>query len=277
MLCCLLSAYSQGSDILRIILEEGKSDILHIYDHKVSKAYVYGTEENLILFLINEKYVNHQINKGIVYNFLFAENLHKTNTQWTKEQIMADSNKILILMEDSAAFQSIYKKSHPQAIDVPFENSTFQLGEINNLRVYVTSDKNDTIVFTYTKNIVKIDLEENKSDIFQINGKTVAKVSLYGTKEDIIRFLINDKYIKHRMEEGTNYVFVSSNDYPDYFKRGEQEKSNKILIVIQDNNEFISLYNKVPEAYRNNEDKNSLAFKLEDLHNIKILVMPKKE
>ncbi len=263
--CLSVTVFSQGNDIVKIILDANKSDAFRIGEQKISRAHVYGTEENIIKFLISDKYVDHNMNRGVVYNFIFADNAY-IPADYNPQELQEDTNKILIYTSDSATYRSIFIKS-----DQPAENSkknTFQLGEVNNLRVFVTDKMGDTNIFDGTKEIVHITLEEEKSDIFQINGTTIPKVVIYGTKENIIRFLINDKFIKHKMEEsGSSYNFLYTDEYANQFKNSP-DATKKLIIVIEDPNEFMMVYNN-----RLDKDPNNLSFKLTDITDLSIVVL----
>ncbi len=263
--------FAQESDkVVRIILEEGHSDVLQINDRNIEQAYIYGNRENVIKFLINDKYIQHQMDKGIVYNFLFDKK-DTISTLEKKESLLNDTNKILIVTSDSNAYQII----HDKVFNTPAKRSgTFQLEEINNLKVFVSQSIKDTSIFKHPDKVAKIQLNEGRSDIFQVDGEPISSVTIFGSKNNIIRFLINDKYIKHRMmDEGASYTFTTStkfNKIYEYFEKNAGQ--DKILIVIGSDQDFLEAYNSINKEKLENIKKN-LSFKLDKINDMDVLIL----
>lgn len=263
--------FAQESEkVVRIVLEEGRSDVLQINEQNIEQAYVYGSRENVIKFLINDKYIQHQMDKGIVYNFLF-DRKDTLGTLDKKEALLNDTNKILIVTSDSNAYHII----HDKVFDAPAKSSnTFQLGEINNLKVFVSQSIEDTSIFKHPDKVAKIQLAEGKSDVFQVDGEPISSVTIFGSKNNIIRFLINDKYIKHRMmDEGASYTFTSSKNFNKIYEYFEEKASqDKILIVIGSNQDFLEAYNKINKE-KLEDIKKDLSFKLDKINDMDVLIL----
>ncbi len=269
----ILNVTHSQEEVVRITLEDGKSDILQIDTKKIGKAYVIGTRENIIKLLISEKYVQHQMGKGIIYNFLLSDEMSGNSKKtWTRDELKADSNKILIVAEDTASFNSIYRRSIKPITNS--DNNAFQLGEVNNLKIFVSNKSTDTTIFNSNDLVVKIALDKNNSDIFQVEGHLISQVAIYGTRENIIRFLINDKFIKHKMDAGSSYSFVSSIETTNLFN-SISPKSNKLLIQIEDGNQFIDVYNTQNKNSPITNTNDVKAIKLESLNNLEIYALPK--
>ncbi len=264
----------QNEKLVRIVLEKGKTDVLQIEDKKIKKAYIYGTKENVIKFLINDKYIEHQIERGVIYNFLFSEKIEKKDpASYSKTQMKNDSNKILIVTHDSNSYQKIYKKAFETNKTDP-SVQTFKLGEVNNLKVFVSKIQSDTALFDESdKDIASIELVEDRSDLFQVDGDIISKVTIFGTKENIIRFLINDKYIKHRLDEGSSYMFLSSKKFSKIIESTEdKDLSQEIIIVLDNKKEFLELYNSITDN-KKKEITEDMSFHLDTINNIKVLVL----
>jgi hypothetical protein len=261
-------------DLVRIKLEKGKTDILKINNQFISEAYVYGNRENLIKFLINDKYLDHYHHTATVYNFSLADIKSFNNAELNS--VKSESNKVLIVTQSRKDFEDIYNKLKTKEIISGKTENVFKLAEINNLNVYVSYELIDTIIFNDNENATFITLNEKISDAFHIEGTSIPIVKIYGTKENIIRFLINDKYIKHRLYgEGANYSFIKIPDttfFSSYFDN-ESGESSKILIAIKNHDEFINLYNELNDEKITTVDVNS-SLVLEAVNNLEITVYP---
>jgi hypothetical protein len=263
-------SHAQPPDIEKIVLEDGVSDIISIDGKKITKAYLYGVREDLIKFLINDVYIEHLLNRGIIYNFLFAENLIQVKNS---NEALFDTNKILIVTDNIQTYEYILSKASPNETSQIKNAKMFQLGEINNLNIFVSSTYDDTTFFKGSNEIVRVTLQEQKSDQLKINGLPIDKVTIYGTKENIIRFLINDKFIKHKLEtHGANYNFSSTDEFTEYFPAIKSDEKSTVLIVIDNKKEFDDLHQVISK-------KNPTAilsprsFKLEDINNMHIIVL----
>jgi len=238
-------AWSQ-SNLYTVVLEKEVSDVFKVNDMVFSKVHVFGNQENIIKFLISDKYVNHQIGGGIIYNFILSKSELKANQLDTSRvNIYEDKSKILIVASDTASYNLIYNESGQSSVtNMP---NTFKLAIVNNLHVLVTRNIEDTAVFANTDDIVRVSLGTKKGDMFQIDGKTIPNLMLYGLRENIIRFLINDQYIRHKMETGTNYSFSPSGNISHLLPNSlnNDDFNGSIVVLIPNKDEFIAIYNAI--------------------------------
>lgn len=255
--------------IVKITLEKGNTDVLTIKNKPVKKAYIYGTHKNLIKFLIHDKFIQHNINQGVVYNFIVARSPHNN---LSPGEINTHTNKILVLTEDSLSYVSVYNKINPENKD---PKAIFRLAKINNLDIFVSYQFHDSF-FTYNEEISQVILDKEKSDVFLIDGEPMSLVSLYGTKENIVKFLINDKFIRHKMQGNTNYSFsnTSMNNtlFDEYFKDISNAKA-KIMIVIDENSDFLNIYNMMNNTNKK-EISEDMFISIEDNIQISLIILP---
>jgi hypothetical protein len=267
------SLVSANNNIVRIELVNGKSDVLILSDVAVSKAVVYGTKEDIIHFLINDEYIEHNLSRGIIYRFLFALDSISKPHGISKRIFAPDSNAILIVANDSSVFDSVCNTVYDDSSCKRLSPDILQLGKVNDLNVYISRYFNDTLVFPFNTGLVKVDLNGKHTDAFQVEGKPYPEVSVFGSRENIIRFLINDKYVRHNLDEGSEYSFKSGDNMQkalDYFS-SSSNADRKILIYIKDKNEFEKIYKKLKKE----EDliiANKHSFELNDIDNMKIHV-----
>ncbi len=261
-LACM-SSDTHNNEIVKIKLEKNKSDALFLGNQLISKAHIYGTKDDIIHFLINDKYIQHQHERGIIYHFLTKQSSQKAGREILENSDVAfdDSNAVLVSIPDSNDFREIAKLLFKPG-DVP---SVFKLGSVNNMNIYMSHPLNDDKLFEKRKDFVSVALERKRTDFVQIQGISISQAYLYGTKDNIIRFLINDKYVKHELDEGVNYKFISDAEVQEkkvFFKELDSisVKERKILITIQDEEEYKNAYNYYTkdEQYRSSFDLNGI-------------------
>ncbi len=252
-----------NNEIVKIKLEKSKSDALILGDQLISKAHIYGKKDDIIHFLINDKYIQHQHERGIIYHFLTKQSAQKTDKDALENSDVAfnDSNGVLVSIPDSNDFREIAKLLFKTG-DIP---SVFMLGSINNMNIYMSHPINDDKLFKKRKDFVNVVLDRKRTDFVQIQEVSISKANLYGTKDNIIRFLINDKYVKHELDKGVNYKFISDAEVQEkkvFFKDLDSisTKERKILITIQDEEEYKNAYNYYThdEQYRSSFDLNGI-------------------
>ncbi len=260
----------KNNEIVKIKLEKDKSDALILGDQLISKANIYGTKDDIIHFLINDKYIQHQHDKGIIYHFLTKRSAKKTEGDALEHSDVAfnDSNAVLVSIPDSNDFRAIANILF-KTDNVP---SVFKLGSVNNMNIYMSHPVDDEKLFEKRKDFVSIVLERKRTDFVQIQGVSISQANLYGTKDNIIRFLINDKYVKHELDEGVNYKFISDAEVREkkvFFKELDSisAKQRKILITIQDEEEYKKAYN-----YYSNDEQYYSSFDLNGIEDMFIRI-----
>ncbi len=268
-LACM-SSDIQNNEIAKIKLEKNKSDALILGSQLISKAHIYGTKDDIIHFLISDKYIQHQHERGIIYHFLTKQSFQKTGRDALENSDVAfdDSNAVLVSIPDSNDFREIAKLLFKSG-DVP---SVFKLGSVNNMNIYMSHLVNDDKLFEKRKDFVSIALERKRTDFVQIQKISISQANLYGTKDNIIRFLINDKYVKHELDEGVNYKFISDAEVQEkkvFFKELDSisTKDRKIVITIQDEEEYKNAYN-----YYSNDEQYRSSFDLKGIEDMFIRV-----
>lgn len=263
----LSSAFYGQDEIVKIILEKGNTDVLTIHKQPVNKAYVYGTHEDLIKFLINDRFIQHNIDQGVVYNFILT-NTAQSNI--SKGDFKQQSDKILVLTEDSLSYIKVYNKINPGNKE---PEPIFRLARVNNMDVFVSYRFDDSF-FSDNEEISKVVLNKEKSDAFLIEGEPMALVSLYGSRENIIHFLINDKFIRHKVSESSQYSFSATKDSAlfDHYFQDTADNKTKVLIVIDEDEDFLNLYNMMNNASEE-KAKENMSIRIEDSAQMSLIIL----
>lgn len=268
------SAIGQTQDIVSIQLKENQSDAVRIKGRVISKARVYGTKDDILHFLINDAYVKHYRKQGVIYHF-FKQNNADTSSLSLHDYEMAihDSNGVMVLIPKTEEFREIMRLLNPQKKSAVLHN-TYKLGKINELNVYISGVSPDSVIIPSHRDIVSIQLDQKKhTDVLNIKGRAVSKAIIYGTKDNIMRFLVNDQYIDHGVESGVSYNFTKRQKLPalnNYFDKADTT-TKRVVLVIPDKKEFLTAYRR----YTNQPNAgipDSLYFDLKKENNVAVRV-----
>lgn len=262
---CLIS-FTQD-DVVGIVLEKDKGDALVIGDKTINKASVYGKEEDVLQFLINDKYIHHRMDDAVNYYFPLVRSHSNDNLANPSDK------KIYIHLQNKEEYAKLYDKfSNEQNNN---NKHSFCLKSVNNINVIVTNHIIDTNDFNPSLDIVKLLLHKDKTDVLKIAGQEISEVTIYGSKDDLIHFLINDKYIVHRNtpNQGSKYNFISANEMSEHIKNIDEENetlSKRILIIIDNPEEYKSIVqrNSIPGIYSSNKS----LIHLDKINNLNIFV-----
>ncbi len=260
-----MCSYAQNEDIVGIVLEEGKSDALVIGDKTIKKASVYGKKEDVLQFLINDKYIHHRMDDAVNYHFPLVRSTGK------EESKAKSDKKIYIRVHNDEEFKKIYSKLNRDKNP----HNSFRLHSINDIDIIVTRKDIDTNDFKTNLDIVKLLLQKDKTDVLKIANQEISEVTIYGTKDDLIHFLINEKYIVHRnaVGHGSEYKFTQANEMSEQIKNLECKNntiSKRILIIIDNPNEYESIIerNSIPGICYSNKS----LIHLDKINNLNIFV-----
>ncbi len=264
LLACFLS-FSQDDDVVGIVLDKDKGDALVIGDKTINKASVYGKEEDVLQFLINDKYIHHRMDDAVNYYFPLvrsqSENCETANSD----------KKIYILLQNKKEYLDLYEKLNPEHNGN--YNNSFALKSVNNINIIVTNNAIDSNEFHSSLDIVKLLLQKDKTDILKIAGQEISEVTIYGTKDDLIHFLINDKYVVHRYmpDQGSKYKFMAADEMSEQFNNINNEEKNlskKILIIIDNPEEYKAIVQRNSSNYSSNKS----LIHLDKINNLNIFV-----